>query len=107
MKNIHIVEWAGENGLEVVILISGSFDQRMRKEFSEAFQLIPVKVDRIIVDLEMTTYIDNSALCMLLGLRMYARLNNVDLILKKCNAAIRPLLNNDCFNEMFIFDKVS
>ncbi len=107
MKNIHIVEWASENGLEVVILISGSFDQRLRKEFSEAFQLIPNEVDRIIVDLEKTTYLDNAALCMLLGLRMHATINNVELILKECNTAIRPLLQNYCFDEVFIFDKVS
>ena len=101
MKNIQVVEWAGENGLEAVIIIAGSFDVRRREEFSAAFHLIPEKVNRIIVDLEKTNYMDSAAVCMLLGLRMFATLKNVELILKNCNSVVRPSLQRGCVESLF------
>ena len=104
MKNITVVEWASEDGLEVVIIIYGSFDESRRVEFSEAFKLIPEKADRIIVDLEKTTFIDHAAICMLLGLRSYSIINGVELLLRNCNKAVRPLIQRDCINTLFRMD---
>ena len=104
LKNIHVVEWASEDGLEVVIVIYGSFDVRRRFEFSEAFRLIPEKADRIIVDLEKTTYIDYAAVGMLLGLRTYSTINEIELILRNCNNVVRPLIQRDSIDSIFKFD---
>ena len=105
MKSIQVIEWAGESGLEAVIIIVGSFDMRRRAEFNEAFRLIPDQVTRVVVDLEKTTYIDSAAVCMLLGLRMYATLHNLELILKNCNLLVRPLLQRACVDSLFNFEQ--
>lgn len=99
-----MVEWAGEDGLTVEIVISGSFDERRRIEFSNAFSLIPENVNHIVVDLAKTTFIDSAAVGMLLGLRTFCSVHNIGLVLKSCESPVRSLLERACVESLFKFE---
>ena len=100
-EQIHVITWASEAGLEVVISIAGSFDDRLRTDFNSAIKKLPKHLDRITLNLLNTTYIDSAAVAMLLGLKALAETRMTDLVLTNCHASIRALLERACVEQLF------
>ena len=77
------------NGKECVISISDKFVFRLYREFRQAYTNCDPTTKLITIDLKNTSYIDSSALGMMLLLKKYARENNLQV--KMVNVA-RPIL---------------
>ncbi|CAI3807682.1 hypothetical protein DBADOPDK_04665 [Pseudomonas sp. MM223] len=61
-----------QDGKKLTIKIKGRFDFGKHQEFRDAYERQPDRPDSVVVDLKDTTYLDSSALGMLLLLRDHA-----------------------------------
>ena len=90
-------------GKTVIITVSDRFDFNVRKEFRKAYSL--PKEERIrhfVVDLHGATYLDSSALGMLLVLKDFAQEQlNASVALSKPSEHIKDLLELSNFNQLF------
>lgn len=90
------------NGNELVIRVSGRFDFSAHQEFRDAYELLPERPLRYRVDMAETTYLDSSALGMLLLLRDHAGGDSADVQLVNCNADVRKILTISNFEQLFV-----
>ncbi|MBX2811353.1 MAG: STAS domain-containing protein [Myxococcales bacterium] len=81
---------------EVIIVISGRFDFNAHREFREAVKTVG-HGSRCVVDLGDTTYLDSSALGMLLLLRDGGR----DVRIVKCSDEVKKVLEIANFHRLF------
>lgn len=90
-----------EDGRSLTIRISGRFDFSQHQEFSNAAEQANGSVQRFVVDLDQTEYIDSSALGMLLVLR--DKVNGVKDNIKLINAnpQVKNILTIANFNQLF------
>jgi anti-anti-sigma factor len=90
------------NGRELTIKIHGRFDFSAHQEFRDAYEHNDSNVNSYIVDLSGASYLDSSALGMLLLLRDYAGGDQADIRLTNCNDDIRKILTISNFEQLFI-----
>ena len=67
-----ITSMPSDDGQELTIYIQGRFDFGAHQEFRDAYERVNTTPKRYVVDLKGTTYLDSSALGMLLLLRDHA-----------------------------------
>lgn len=89
------------DGGELVIHVSGRFDFSAHQEFRDAYELLAERPRSYRVDMRETTYLDSSALGMLLLLRDHAGGDSADVALVNCNADVRKILTISNFEQLF------
>ncbi len=89
------------NGEELVIRVTGRFDFSAHQQFRDAYELLSEQPRRYRVDLQETSYLDSSALGMLLLLRDHAGGDNAEVTLTNCNPDVRKILTISNFEQLF------
>ena len=86
---------------KLTIAVKGRFDFGRHQEFRESYERLPHKPESIVVDLKEATYLDSSALGMLLLLRDHAGGDNAQIRLLNCNSDVRKILAISNFEQLF------
>ena len=90
-----------DDGRTLTIRIEGRFDFSTHQAFRNAYEHESSEVQHFIVDLSDTTYLDSSALGMLLLLRDFAGGDSARIKLKNCNSDVRRILTISNFEKLF------
>ncbi|WP_040262322.1 MULTISPECIES: STAS domain-containing protein [Pseudomonas] len=94
-----------EETRELVIRIDGRFDFGCHQQFREAFErYLPAKDIKVVVDLGSTSYLDSSALGMLLLLRDHAGGEKADIRLINASSDVKKILGISNFTQLFSVD---
>jgi anti-anti-sigma factor len=96
-----ITSLLSSDGQELTILIQGRFDFGAHHEFRSAYERVNSTPQRYVVDLQDTTYLDSSALGMLLLLRDHAGGDSAQISLLNCNPDVRKILAISNFQQLF------
>lgn len=89
------------NGAELTINIEGRFDFSSHQEFRRAYEGSDIKHNHYNVDMNATSYLDSSALGMLLLLRDYAGGDNSNISILNCNEDVKKILSISNFEQLF------
>lgn len=89
------------NGQELTIKVDGRFDFSAHQEFRDAYESQETDPQRFVVDLGGTSYLDSSALGMLLLLRDHAGGDSADVSIVNCNQDVRKILTISNFEQLF------
>jgi anti-anti-sigma factor len=89
------------DGDTLTIKVDGRFDFSVHQEFRMAYENVSPAPAHYVVDLADTTYLDSSALGMLLLLRDYAGGDAADIELRNANEDVRKILNISNFEKLF------
>lgn len=90
-----------EDGSKLTIAIKGRFDFAKHQEFRDAYETLQPKPQSIVVDLKEATYLDSSALGMLLMLRDYAGGDDSDIRVINSSSDVSKTLEISNFNKLF------
>lgn len=90
-----------DDGQTLVIRIEGRFDFSTHQAFRDAYEHGDPGVRNYIVDLSDTTYLDSSALGMLLLLRDFAGGDSARVVIENCNNDVRRILSISNFEQLF------
>lgn len=93
-----------EDGRVLTIRIEGRFDFSSHQSFRDAYEQAGPGVEQYIVDLSETTYLDSSALGMLLLLRDYAGGDGPAIRICNCSRDVRRILSISNFEQLFDID---
>ncbi|MCY1405761.1 STAS-domain containing protein [compost metagenome] len=88
-----------EDGRELTIAIKGRFDFAKHQPFRDAYEHLPPKT--YFIDLREATYLDSSALGMLLMLRDHGGGDAADVRLINCSSDVRKILAIANFESLF------
>ena len=86
---------------ELTIKIQGRFDFSAHQEFRDAYEKAKEDPKGYIVDMKETTYLDSSALGMLLLLRDHAGGDNSNIEIVNCNPDVKKILTISYFEQLF------
>ncbi|WP_339528668.1 STAS domain-containing protein [Pseudomonas mucidolens] len=89
------------DGKKLTIAVKGRFDFGSHQLFREAYERFYQVPDTYVVDLKEATYLDSSALGMLLLLRDYAGGDAADIRVVNCSADVRKILAISNFDKLF------
>ena len=89
------------DGKELIIKIKGRFDFSTHQEFRNAYEQAPFEMSCYVVDLKDATYLDSSALGMLLLLRDHAGGDSSQVKIVNCNADVKKILTISNFEQLF------
>ncbi len=89
------------DGKDIKIAVQGRFDFSAHKEFRDSYEHVDGHPERYTVDMRETTYLDSSALGMLLLLRDYAGGDSSEVSIVNCNADVRKILTISNFEQLF------
>lgn len=89
------------NGQELTIRVSGRFDFSAHQSFRDAYESQQPGVQKYVIDLTETSYLDSSALGMLLLLRDHAGGDNSQVTIVNCNQDVRKILTISNFEQLF------
>ncbi len=92
------------DGKITTISISGRFDFNVYNNMREAYRTQNGSSTQYIIDLKNATYMDSSALGMLLQLREYAGDNRESIRVVNASPNIKCILNIANFNKLMIID---
>ncbi|WMS87676.1 STAS domain-containing protein [Pleionea litopenaei] len=93
-----------KSGNELVIKVSGKFDFSCHQDFRATYEDLPEKPEKYKIDLGETTYLDSSALGMLLLLRDFAGGDNSKVHIVNANSEIKKILSISNFEQLFAID---
>lgn len=96
--------WAEPLAGELRIHIEGRFDFTSHQEFREAYEQKMQRFGRYVVEMRQTTYLDSSALGMLLLLRDHAGGDDAQIQIMNCNPDVRRILNISNFEQLFAIE---
>ena len=99
-----VVTEVSPDGQKLTISIKGRFDFGRHQEFRESYEKLNRKPETYVVDLKDTTYLDSSALGMLLLLRDHAGGEDADVNVTNCGADVRKILAISNFDKLFDID---
>ena len=85
----------------LVISVSGRFDFSAHQEFRDAYETSEAQPDAYKVDMREATYLDSSALGMLLLLRDHAGGDNSAIEIVNCNPDVKKILTISNFEQLF------
>lgn len=91
-----------QEGKELTIRVKGRFDFGKHQEFRDSYERQQYRPDAVVVDLTDTTYLDSSALGMLLLLRDYAGGEEADVRVINANSDVRKILAISNFDKLFV-----
>ncbi|ARN75414.1 STAS domain-containing protein [Oceanicoccus sagamiensis] len=86
---------------ELTINIEGRFDFSSHQEFRRSYEVVSNKPASYIIDMKATSYLDSSALGMLLLLRDYAGGDNSNISIANCNDDVKKILSISNFEQLF------
>lgn len=86
---------------ELIIFIEGRFDFSSHQSFCASYEALAPKPERYIIDMSATTYLDSSALGMLLLLRDHAGGDHSKISIIHCNEDVRKILTISNFEQLF------
>ncbi len=89
------------DGSELQIAVKGRFDFTSHQSFRSAYESLEKPPARFLIDMEDTSYLDSSALGMLLLLRDFAGGDTADVTLANCSADVKKILNISNFEKLF------
>ena len=92
---------AENDGKSLKIRIQGRFDFSAHQEFRDSYEKSEGQPEDYLVDMRETTYLDSSALGMLLLLRDYAGGDNAQIRIVNCNSDVRKILTISNFEQLF------
>lgn len=92
---------ASPGGDELTICIEGRFDFSAHQEFRDSYERNDVDPSCYVVDLNRTTYLDSSALGMLLLLRDHAGGDSAEIKIVNCNRDVKKILTISNFEQLF------
>ncbi len=90
-----------EEGEELIIAIDGRFDFSSHQEFRRAYEESDISPSGYIIDMRDTTYLDSSALGMLLLLRDFAGGDHSSIKITHCNSDVKKILTISNFEQLF------
>ncbi|QXI30099.1 MULTISPECIES: STAS domain-containing protein [Pseudomonas] len=90
-----------DNGRKLTISIKGRFDFGKHQEFRDSYERVDTRPDSVVVDLKDATYLDSSALGMLLLLRDHAGGDSADIRVINSNSDVRKILAISNFDKLF------
>lgn len=93
-----------ENGRGLTINIEGRFDFSAHQDFRESYESTGGEPDEYCVDMKETTYLDSSALGMLLLLRDHAGGDTANIKIVNCNPDVKKILTISNFEQLFSID---
>lgn len=91
------------DGSQLTMAIEGRFDFNIHSEFRNAYRDLPVTTT-FIVDLSKATFMDSSAMGMLLLLREHVGEIKEKIRLQNCNPEVRKILSISNLDKMFIVE---
>lgn len=86
---------------ELTIAVKGRFDFGAHQEFRRAYEGIAAHPKKYFVDMREATYLDSSALGMLLLLRDHAGGDEADIAIVNCNDDVKKILTISNFDQLF------
>ncbi|MCP4413595.1 MAG: STAS domain-containing protein [Gammaproteobacteria bacterium] len=86
---------------KVIISIKDRFDFNIHQDFRNAYENIDPMPDSFEIDLRATSYLDSSALGMLLLLRDYAGDDHSTVSITNANAEVSKILTISNFDQLF------
>ncbi|MCY0966051.1 STAS domain-containing protein [Parathalassolituus penaei] len=89
------------DGRELTIRVSGRFDFSAHQAFRDAYENLAPDASSYIIDLRDTSYLDSSALGMLLLLRDHAGGDSAQISVINCNADVKKILKISNFEQLF------
>ncbi len=89
------------DGESLTISIEGRFDFSAHQAFRDSYEKVTPVPGEILVDMKETSYLDSSALGMLLLLRDHSGGDSSQISLKGCNDDIRKILTISNFEQLF------
>jgi len=89
------------DGDELTIAVDGRFDFVFHQDFRNAYEGLERPPARYVIDLKKTSYVDSSALGMLLLLRDYAGGDVADISVVHCNDDVKKVLMISKFDQLF------
>lgn len=92
---------ASSDGKELTIRVKGRFDFSAHQEFRGAYEGAASSVKAFVVDLREATYLDSSALGMLLLLRDHAGGDSANVRIVNCNPDVKKILTISNFEQLF------
>ena len=90
-----------EDGQKLTISIKGRFDFAKHQEFRNAYEELSPPPACVVVDLKDATYLDSSALGMLLLLREHAGGDESDIRVVNSSPDVRKILGISNFDKLF------
>lgn len=96
-----ITSTVSADGIQVTIFIQGRFDFSSHQEFRAAYEKLPKTPQIFRVDLQGTSYLDSSALGMLLLLRDHAGGDKANIEIVNCSADVKKILTISNFEQLF------
>lgn len=90
-----------DDGRTLTIKIEGRFDFSTHQTFRDAYEHSDQGVVNYVVDMSDTTYLDSSALGMLLLLRDFAGGDSAQITIENCNGDVRRILSISNFEQLF------
>ncbi|MGS7251972.1 STAS domain-containing protein [Pseudomonas sp. SK] len=90
-----------QDGKKLTIKIKGRFDFGKHQEFRDAYERQPNWPDSVVIDLKETTYLDSSALGMLLLLRDHVGGDDPDIRVVNASSDVRKILAISNFEKLF------
>lgn len=92
------------DGKELTIKVQGRFDFSALQNFRNAYETLEKPVERYVIDLRESDYLDSSALGMLLALRDYAGGDSADIKIVNCKPDVKKILVITKLDELFNID---
>lgn len=89
------------NGNSITIKVSGRFDFSSHQEFRQIYEGVPADVTNYTVDMSEATYLDSSALGMLLLMRDHAGGDSAKIEIVNCNEDVKKILTISNFGQLF------
>lgn len=95
---------ASADGTILTIQIKGKFDFNLVQSFRQAYADINNKIDRIVIDLRETDYMDSSALGMLLNMKKTLGPSIDGIRISNCQPQLKKILQISRFDKKFDID---
>ncbi|MAA72868.1 MAG: anti-anti-sigma factor [Bermanella sp.] len=91
-------------GQELTVAVEGRFDFSAHQEFRDAYEEAGASVSHYTIDMSKASYLDSSALGMLLLLRDHAGGESANVRITNCNADVKKILTISNFEKLFTID---
>jgi len=96
-----IVPQTSNDGSQLTISVSGRFDFSSHRDFRESYESVESRLSLYTVNLQDASYLDSSALGMLLLLRDHANASSAKVEIVNCSPEVRKILAISNFEQLF------
>lgn len=90
-----------DDSTTLTIVIDGRFDFSSHQVFSQSYESLEQAPEQFIIDMSSTTYLDSSALGMLLLLRDFAGGDQARISVINCNEDVKKIFSISNFEQLF------